>query len=77
MHSMQTQLPDNRLGALIADRGVKLSVLAAHCDVDQSTIWRWRGGHSPIPDEQKFVLAAYFDVSVPYLMGWVDTEAAA
>lgn len=76
---MQAQLPENRLGALITQRGAKLSGVAAHCDVDQSTLYRWRTGASPIPDTAKVVLAQYFGVTVAYLMGWDDepTEAAA
>lgn len=73
MHGMQTQLPQNRLNELIERDSVKPVHLAAHCDVDQSTLWRWRR-NGPIPDEQKLRLAAYFDVSVPFLMGW-DTDS--
>lgn len=70
MRAVQTQLPANRLGELISERGTKLAQLAAHCDVDQSTVYRWRTAQTPIPDEQKFRLARFFDVSVPFLMGW-------
>lgn len=77
MRCMQTQLPANRLGELVEKHGKRLAHIAAHCDVDQSTVYRWRKGETAIPDEQKLRLAEYFDVSVPYLMGWDETKAAA
>lgn len=79
MRCMQTQLPENRLGELVEKRGKRLAHVAAHCDVDQSTVYRWREGKTAIPDTQKHVLAEYFGVSIPYLMGWDDepTRAAA
>lgn len=70
MRGMQTQLPGNRLGELVEKSGRRLVHVAAHCDVDQSTVYRWREGLTAIPDDQKLRLAAYFEVSVPYLMGW-------
>jgi transcriptional regulator with XRE-family HTH domain len=75
---MQAQLPPNRLSELIAARDVKLVHLGSHCDVDTSTISRWRSGEIRIPDDQKIRLAGFFDVKVSYLMGWDGpTEAAA
>jgi len=72
---MQTQLPENRLSALLTERterdpSFKASQLAAFCDVDQATLYRWRKRQTQIPDPQKERLAAFFGVSVPYLMGW-------
>lgn len=67
---MHVALPPHRLDALIKRDGLRLSHVAAHCDVDQSTVWRWRAGQTQIPDEQKFRLAHLFEVSVAYLMGW-------
>ena len=76
MRCMQTQEAANRLGELIAKSNRRLVHVAAHCDVDQSTVYRWKTGETAIPDTQKIVLAKYFEVSVSYLMGW-DEEAAA
>jgi plasmid maintenance system antidote protein VapI len=73
---MQTALPQNRLPLLIERAGLKHSSVAAHCNVDQSTVYRWGVGRSAIPDEQKIRLADLFDVSIAFLMGWDSHEAA-
>lgn len=72
MRSMQMQGAPNRLGELIDKRELRNVHVAAHCDVDQSTVYRWRVGETAIPDEQKLRLAAFFDVTVSFLMGWDD-----
>jgi len=74
---MQEVLPLNRIAHLIQRDGVKPVEVAAHCGVDQSTLYRWRTAATPIPDGQKFKLARYFKVSVPFLMGWDDDEGVA
>lgn len=74
---MQTALPSNRLGELIELRRLRPSVVAAHCNVDQSTVHRWKTGATAIPDGQKLRLAAFFDVTVPFLMGWPELHDAA
>lgn len=58
----------------MAAHGVRLAKIAALCDVDQSTAYRWREGRSQIPDEKKFKLAEFFGVSVPYLMRWETAD---
>jgi hypothetical protein len=65
----------NELTRLMRDRGVKDVKLAAHCDVDQSTVYRWRLCFSPIPDEKKVLIAQFLRVSVPEVMGW-DCDGA-
>jgi transcriptional regulator with XRE-family HTH domain len=70
---MQKQLPPNRLRALREERGLKLVHLAVLCDVDVSTISRWENGE--IPQKYLAVLAAKFDVDVPYIAGWTQTAA--
>ena len=76
---MQREAPSsspNRLEELIAqkqanDGGRKELVhLAAHCDVDQSTAWRWMKGKSAIPDDKKPLVAQRYGVTVAYLMRW-------
>lgn len=67
---MSVTLPPNRLRELADRDDRRLSVIAAHCDVDQSTVHRWREGKSAIPDTQKLRLADFFGVSVSFLMGW-------
>lgn len=69
---MPIALPQNRLGELASRDGKRLAVIAAHCDVDQSTVYRWREGQTAIPDEQKLRLADFFNVTVAYLMGWAE-----
>lgn len=64
------QAVPNRLGELMRERGVRDVKVASHCDVDQSTVYRWRLRLSPIPDEQKQRAADFLGVSVPALMGW-------
>jgi transcriptional regulator with XRE-family HTH domain len=70
LHGMHTQSAPNRIAELVRERGTRLVHVAAHCDVDQSTAWRWQQGLSPIPDEQKGRLAEFFGVTRAYLMGW-------
>lgn len=75
---MQVEMPTPRLGALMEAGAIRANKVAAHCDVDQSTVWRWRTGRAAIPDEQKLRLAEFFGVTVPYLMAWDEpTEKAA
>ena len=53
-----------------------MSQVAAHCDVDQATAYRWAQGKVTIPDPQKLRLAALFNVSPAYLMAWENEQAA-
>ena len=66
---MQGEHP-NRIRELRTSRGLSLAVLAAELGVHESTVSRWESGESGVPDRQKVRLADFFDVSVPYLMGW-------
>jgi hypothetical protein len=50
--------------------------VAAAIDKDQTTVYRYETGQTPIPDDVKAQLAAYFGVSRAYLMGWDEGEAA-
>ena len=70
MQSARGASSPNRLDELIARDGVKLSVLAAHCDVDQSTLWRWRTGETDMRAGQIRRIAEFFHVSPAYLMRW-------
>lgn len=78
MHKQAERLAvPNRLTALMAERGVRDVKLAAHCDVDQSTVYRWRMRFSPISDEQKEAIAKFLGVTRAELMGWDEDKAAA
>jgi transcriptional regulator with XRE-family HTH domain len=73
MHMMES---GNRLRQLREARGLKLVHVAAHINKDQSAVWRYESGQTPIPDDVKAQLACFFGVSRAYLMGW-DEDAAA
>lgn len=66
----------NRLAELRQAAGLSRPALARELNVDQMTVYRWEKGRLGIKDERKLWLAARFDVSVPYLMGWPEREAA-
>jgi DNA-binding transcriptional regulator YiaG len=78
MHSMHTQADPkavklavpNELTRIMRERGVKDVKLAAHLDVDQSTVYRWRMRFSPMDDYTKEIVAAYLGVSIPERMRW-------
>jgi transcriptional regulator with XRE-family HTH domain len=74
---MQRQVAGNRLGELLDAANIRPAEVAVHCDVDQSTIWRWRTGRSPIPDHQKVRLAQLLGVTIAELMGpeWTGGRA--
>lgn len=71
---MHTQSAPNRIAELVEERGFRLVHVAAHCNVDQSTVWRWQQGRTAIPDTQKLRLAKLFGVSVSHLMGWNEAD---
>jgi plasmid maintenance system antidote protein VapI len=52
----------------MAERGVKLANLAVACDVDASTVFRWKKGHSDIPSTQAVRLARTLGVTVDELL---------
>jgi transcriptional regulator with XRE-family HTH domain len=74
---MHTQSAPNRIAELIRQKQTRLVHVAAYCDVDQSTAYRWQHGLSPIPDPQKERLAEFFGVSRAYLMGWDEDHEPA
>jgi transcriptional regulator with XRE-family HTH domain len=75
---MQDGNAKNRLRELRRKRGLVLIEVAAHIDRDQSVISRYEAGTVQIPDDVKLRLAAFYGVTVAYLMGWEnDGEAAA
>ena len=77
MHSARGSSSPNRLDELIARDGVKLAVLAGHCDVDQSTLFRWRSGETEMRVSQIERIAEFFNVSPAYVVGWDDEKQAA
>ncbi len=60
----------NRLAELREARAWNQTVVAAECNVGERTVRRWETGETAIPSEQIPRLAALFDVTPEYLMGW-------
>ena len=77
MHSTHTEGPANRLGELRRAHGLKLVQVAAHIDKDQTTVWRYETGRTPIPDGVKRQLADLFGVTRAHLMGWDESKRCA
>jgi transcriptional regulator with XRE-family HTH domain len=65
------------LAALMQDRGVRIAVLAVACDVDPSTVHRWKTGRSVIPSNQLRPLADTLGVPVTDLLPPEPQEQAA
>jgi transcriptional regulator with XRE-family HTH domain len=74
---VQVQTPPNRLRELREERGLPRYAISALIERDQSQVFRYEQGLSVLPDPAKRILAAYFGVSVDYLMGWDRDEVAA
>ena len=51
--------------------------VAAYLDKDQSTVYRYETGQTPIPDHVKLQLAQLLGVTRAQLMGWDETESGA
>lgn len=66
----------NRLAELRQAAGLSRLALSRELDVDPQTIYRWEKGTLGIKDERKLELAARFDVTPGYLMGWPERQAA-
>lgn len=60
----------NRAKQLRLAEGKKRARVAVDLGVDPSTLWRWEERRTPIPDEKKQQLAAYYQTSVAWLMDW-------
>ncbi len=60
-----------RITALTEEKGIKEKQVLADCGLNKNQFGLWRQGRTPNAASQK-VLADYFDVSVPYLMGETD-----
>lgn len=69
-----SDLPANRLGELREASGKRRLEIAAHVGRDPQTLYRWEKGYGQIPDEAKHLLADFFGVSIPWLMGWEQPE---
>jgi plasmid maintenance system antidote protein VapI len=67
----------HRLEHLMAERGVKPAVLAVACDVDPTTVHRWKKGHTDIPSRHAVTLARELDVTVDELLTPPALEQAA
>lgn len=73
----QRELPKNRLAELRSARGEYLWQLTHIAQRDTATINRWERNEGNIPDDAKLALAKHYGVSVPYLMGWDESEESA
>ena len=60
-----------RITALTEEKGIKEKQVLADCGLNKNQFGLWRQGRTPNAASQK-VLADYFGVSVPYLMGETD-----
>jgi transcriptional regulator with XRE-family HTH domain len=70
-------VPPNRLRELREKAGLKVYDLAHRYRVQSTTVWRWEGSLTAIPDNIKIEIAKDFSVSVSYLMyDWDPTEPA-
>ncbi|MCS9997158.1 XRE family transcriptional regulator [Weissella confusa] len=64
----------DRLSQLRKTKGVSLATLGAAVGINRITISRYEKGERKPKYERLEKLAAYFGVSVPYLMGIDDNE---
>ena len=62
----------NRLKVLRKERGDTQSTIASLLGVNVKTVSRWEKGENEIKLAQANMLADYFNVSVPYLLGYSD-----
>lgn len=63
----------NRIAELREARAWHRTVVAAQFNVGERTIHRWENGESAVPSDLIPRLAALFDVSPEFLMGWDRT----
>lgn len=76
MRPVHTASPTpTRLRVLYEAAGMKRYDVAALLRRDQSMVYRYELGLTPIPQEHLRTLTARFDVTVEYLLGW-EEEAA-
>lgn len=75
MHGMHTQQAPNRLAELMATAQCRPAEIAVAIDRDVTMVNRYSRGLTPIPDDIKSKLAAYFGVTRAYLMGWDETPS--
>lgn len=61
-----------RLKELRIEKGVTQTEIANILHMSKMAISHWEKGNSEPSVEQLKILAAYFDVSVDYLIGYVD-----
>lgn len=66
----------NRLRELRESRKLKRHELAVELGVDPSTVYRWETGKGEMDDDTKIKVAAHFEVTPGYLMGWPEGAAA-
>lgn len=64
----------NNLKVLRETKKVSQAELARYVGVVRSAMCQYENGSRQIPDEIKFKLADYFNVSVDYLLGRIENE---
>lgn len=69
-------MPDfaNRLKKIRIDQKVTQRELADYLNVSQNAIFNWENGKREPPIDTISKIAAYFDVTPSYIMGWEDPE---
>lgn len=67
-------MPKNRIEMLRNQAELKRVDIASRLGVVEMTVMRWERGDTQIPDQQKLALAQMFNVSVPFLMNWPETN---
>ena len=61
-----------RLKELRLEKNVSQLEVAKMLNMSKMAISHWEKGHSEPSIEQLKILAAYFDVSIDYLVGYID-----
>lgn len=76
MRGVHMEATPNRLRELRIAHGLKLYEVAGIVGRDQSTVYRYERGLTPIPDDAKRALMQHYGVTAEHLMRW-DSEQAA
>lgn len=64
----------NNLSKLRRDKGLTQAQESAELKIAQSTLSGWETGKFEVDNANLFVLSKYFDVSIDYILGRVDTK---
>lgn len=75
MNIMTNGLPPNRLRELRESRDLKIYDISARVRRDPSTVYGYESNTVAVPDQVKLELAAFYEVTPAYLMGWPEKVA--